>query len=271
MLSVIISTYKPKYFNALERNIAETVGVPYEIIKIDNPGLMGICEAYNKGALQAAYPFLLFVHEDVEFITKDWGKILIEKYFHLPNVGILGLAGIKRRFAMCYGYGFNNLFHDEGFLFVHHHKIAQRKKALHNSPIPVKVEDGVFLAMKKQTWEELKFDETLPGFHFYDIDITLRAAEKYQNYLVYDIDLIHFSHGNFGNDWINAAISFNKRKYKMLDEPTSTERKQIRKDWYTRLTHEKISLKNRLRYVMEMGVDRFSRQAMQGFLLSKTR
>ena len=160
MISIIISSYQPEYFAALERNIAETVGVPYEIIKIDNPGLMGICEAYNKGAVQAAYPFLLFVHEDVEFVTKDWGKILIEKYFHLPNVGILGLAGIKRRFAMCYGYGFNNLFHDEGFLFVHHHKIAQRKNALHNSPIPVKEEDGVFLAMRKQTWEELKCDET---------------------------------------------------------------------------------------------------------------
>ncbi|HBR11511.1 MAG TPA: hypothetical protein DD740_04740 [Chryseobacterium sp.] len=73
MLSIIISSYQPDYFAALEKNIAETCGIPYEIVKIDNPGVMGICEAYNKGAALAQYENLLFLHEDVEFETKDWG------------------------------------------------------------------------------------------------------------------------------------------------------------------------------------------------------
>lgn len=62
MLSIIISSYQPQFYSALEKNIAETIGIPYEIIKIDNPNLMGICEAYNKGASLSKYDYLLFVH-----------------------------------------------------------------------------------------------------------------------------------------------------------------------------------------------------------------
>ena len=59
MLSIIISSYQDKFYSALEQNIAETIGIPHEIIKIDNPNLMGICEAYNKGALLSKYDYHL--------------------------------------------------------------------------------------------------------------------------------------------------------------------------------------------------------------------
>ena len=50
MISIVISSYQPHFFAALEKNIVETIGVTYEIVQIYNPGTMGICEAYNKGA-----------------------------------------------------------------------------------------------------------------------------------------------------------------------------------------------------------------------------
>lgn len=43
MVSIIISSYQEKFYSALEINIAKTIGIPYEIIKIDNLNLMGIC------------------------------------------------------------------------------------------------------------------------------------------------------------------------------------------------------------------------------------
>ena len=92
MLSIIISSYQPHYYIALEKNIADTIGIPYEIIKIDNPRIMGICEAYNRGAEKAQYDFLLFLHEDVLFETQDWGKELIE-LLNLENCGAIGVAG----------------------------------------------------------------------------------------------------------------------------------------------------------------------------------
>ena len=269
MISIIISSYKPQYFSALEKNIAETCGVPYEIIKIDNPGLMGICEAYNKGAEKSKYDFLLFLHEDVKFHTQNWGQILTEKYFSLPNVGVLGFAGVKRRFNMCYGYGFSNIFFDEAFLFLDHNSYSNSNKKKVVNPIEVKVIDGVFMGMNRKVWKDVKFDESLPGFHFYDIDFTLRAAEKYKNYLINDIGFVHYSEGKFDNNWLQAAIKFNRRNYKNLDIPTSTERKKIRKDWYGRLKKEDISFFNRLRYCVALGFDRYSRSAMQDFLFYK--
>ena len=92
MLSIRISSYQPQFYSALEKNIAETIGIPYEIIKIDNPNLMGICEAYNKGASLSKYDYLLFVHEDVIFHTKEWGQKLIN-HLKLENVGVIGVAG----------------------------------------------------------------------------------------------------------------------------------------------------------------------------------
>ena len=74
MLSIIVSSYQPENFSALEKNIAETCGVDYELIKIDNPGIMGIPKAYNKGAKKARFENLLFLHEDVLFHTQNWGE-----------------------------------------------------------------------------------------------------------------------------------------------------------------------------------------------------
>ena len=92
MLSIIISSYQPTFFNALKENIGETCGIPFEVIKIENNGQMGICEAYNRGAEKAQYDNLLFLHEDVLFHTKNWGNTLIN-LLKKGNTGTVGLAG----------------------------------------------------------------------------------------------------------------------------------------------------------------------------------
>ena len=63
--------------------------------------------------------------------------------------------------------------------------------------LPVVLLDGVFLAMRKDLFDAVKFDETLAGFHGYDFDISAQAViAGYNNYVVYDILLEHFSEGN---------------------------------------------------------------------------
>ena len=93
MISIIISSYRADKFSVLEQNIKETIGVEYEIIKIHNPGKMGICEAYNRGAAQAKFPYLCFLHEDVEFRTNKWGENLLTHFDADANAGVIGIAG----------------------------------------------------------------------------------------------------------------------------------------------------------------------------------
>ena len=75
MLSIIVCSVNRKYLLNFEKNVAETIGdnVEYEILAIDNKVMrLSICAAYNRAASEARYPYLLFIHEDVEFLEKGW-------------------------------------------------------------------------------------------------------------------------------------------------------------------------------------------------------
>ena len=56
--------------------------------------------------------------------------------------------------------------------------------------------DGVFLAVKKTVYKEFLFDEVVKGFHGYDTDFSLRVATKYNNYVISNILIEHYSKGN---------------------------------------------------------------------------
>ena len=56
--------------------------------------------------------------------------------------------------------------------------------------------DGVFLCMRRDLYGTVRFDETLPHFHGYDVDICLQTIiAGYTNYVIYDVLLEHFSWG----------------------------------------------------------------------------
>ena len=77
MISIIISSANSKQLEEVSQNVAQTIGVPYEIISFNNAdGSMGICEVYNKGTAKAKYDLLCFMHEDLLFKTMDWGKVV---------------------------------------------------------------------------------------------------------------------------------------------------------------------------------------------------
>jgi hypothetical protein len=207
MLSIIISSYQPHYFSALTKNIAETCGIQYEIIKIDNPGKMSICEAYNKGAQISKFENLLFIHEDILFVTTDWGKLLIET-LNLPNCGVVGVAG-----GNYYSYipaGWWNKGHD----YLHIIQCDESKQTFQNKSgfpdylidVETKTLDGVFLASKKKVYQDIRFDERLGGFHGYDLLFSLQAQKKYKNYVTSKILIKHFSKGNISKEWFKDII-----------------------------------------------------------------
>lgn len=266
MISIIISSYQPEYFAALKKNVAETCGVEYEIIKIDNPGKYGISEAYNKGAAKAKYDYLLFVHEDVFFHTQNWG-LLLQKYFDLPNLGVLGLAGSRRKFQLPYGY-FSGIVEDS-FVFLKQKGEYENKFSSEIFPFEIKIIDGVFIGMKKKLWQELPFDESLKGFHSYDLDISLRSSVSHKNYLVTNLDFEHFSKGNFGDDWVLESIEFNKRNFYNYDIPTKEEKTKVRNFWFYRLQLENVSFVNRLKFAFAMGFSNDTLRNLRYFLIKR--
>lgn len=206
MLSIIISSYQSQLFTSLQTNIAETCGIPYEIIKIDNPGLMGICQAYNIGGEKAQYSNLLFIHEDILFIDTNWGPKLLRN-LELPNCGVIGVAG-----GDYYSYIPSSWSH-RGHNSINIIQVVDKSFEQHNNSFTknnssqiVKGIDGVFLACKKDIFEKFRFNEKITGYHGYDLIFSLSVAKKYSNYIIDEILIRHFSSGNRSKDWFNSIL-----------------------------------------------------------------
>ncbi len=263
MISIIVCSAKESVFKKLEKNIAQTLqNIVFEIIVINNSDAkMGICSAYNKGAKQAKYPYLCFVHEDVEFISTGWGEKIIDFFKNNSNVGIAGLAGSKYKSKYVTGWGNGNVLLERTHLF---HRFSDgRVMDFTNNPenetaAKVTVLDGVFLFMPLAVWQQFPFNEAIDGFHFYDIDISLRiTGGGYDAVVLYFVDLIHFSGGGFNTSWLRSGFTFHRRKdiqvliqNQELQKPYETLDKQMRQFWSQRLTNESIDIQERLKLLV---------------------
>ena len=93
MITFIICSIAPERAHALEQNIQRTIGeTPYEIIIFDNRQTnYSIAKAYNLCASKARYAYLCFLHEDIAFHSRNWGKDIIHQ-LSSDNCGIIGFS-----------------------------------------------------------------------------------------------------------------------------------------------------------------------------------
>lgn len=218
MISIIVSSHREDYFAALKQNIADTIGVEYEIIKIDNPGIMGISEAYNHGIEKAKFKYLCFCHEDVLFHTKHWGKKLLEIFNYDRQIALVGIAGSPYLPYVYSGWSFpKSKFLRMCLVQSSNEKkgnFVERKANEGLKYEEVATVDGCFMATKKS---RKRFDESLfKGYDCYDLDFSLQTGFKGKNIVTYEILLEHFSPGQFSTKWFKETLKFNKKWKKKL-------------------------------------------------------
>ncbi len=221
MISVIICSANEQDLSKVKVNIAQTIGIPFEIIAIDNSeGKMGICEVYNRGAAQAQYGILCFMHEDIEMITPMWGNKVTELFDQNPKVGLIGVAGggykslvpsswynadleVNGGFYCSLIQGFKHSGETEFFDY----RNPKDEKLSHVACI-----DGCWMCTKKSIVLEYPFDQgLLTKFHGYDLDFSLAVNQKYKVAVTYEIVLRHFSEGNFDSEWFEATLKVHKK------------------------------------------------------------
>jgi len=215
MLSIIVCSRNKTLSAAFVDNVKSTVGVDYEIISIDNSNNdYSIFSAYNAGYALSKFPYICFLHEDVSFHTHNWGEKVIA-HLQTPNIGIIGLAGgdLATRVPAQWSILMScvhiiqsdrngrkrtrNIRHPENF--------QESKRS-------VVLLDGVMLCMKSALMKKLRFDEQLNGFHGYDYDISIQSIQAgYTNYVMYDINLEHFSMGKTDDVYYRNLISVFKK------------------------------------------------------------
>jgi hypothetical protein len=220
MISIIVCSRNEKLPIMFIKNIAETIGVEYELICIDNSeNKYSLCKAYNLGIVLSKFEHLCFVHEDVYFHTQNWGKKIM-KHLQKPDTGILGIAGgdlatVVPTIWSAYNTTTNIIQSD------HTGKKPTKKMCSaensENTSKSVVLLDGVFLCANRTLFDFIKFDESIKGFHGYDYDITIQSfLTGHYNYVVFDIIIEHFSTGNINDEFYRNLITIYKKWEKQL-------------------------------------------------------
>ncbi len=211
MISILVCSVSPDRLKALQSNIESTIGVPFELLHIDNKVEgRSLCNAYNELAQRAQYPMVCFAHEDIAFHSEGWGKAICEK-LEQHSTGVIGFAGSAAKTKTLSGWTI-----DKKHTRINLTETANgATQELYSNPTgedfaQVVTLDGLCLFARREVWDEVHFDEDmLRGFHLYDLDFTTAVhVAGYRNYVCNVVRVEHFSSGSFSREWYDAATLY---------------------------------------------------------------
>ena len=160
---------------------------------------LSIAKAYNKAidfCKKEGVDYLVLCHDDVILENVTEAKLL-ENFDQFDIFGVAGATQCKLEkpavwHLMGGGFGSGNL---HGAV-SHLNGNAKGMTAFGPYPQQVVMIDGVFMAIKKEVFEKVRFDEKCPAkFHFYDIDYSMAAHKAGFKVGVSDILITHASPG----------------------------------------------------------------------------
>jgi glycosyltransferase involved in cell wall biosynthesis len=208
-LSLIFCSRSAHLPDSLVANINATVGCDVELIVIDNSrNEHSIYEAYQRGFSLSVGRYLAFLHDDIYFHTPDWG-VLLKEHLSVPGVGITGIGGrdtlVRVPSSWTVSLPYIHLIQSDKN--GKQRKIKHRPYGFNGERAKVVMLDGMMLCMNRTLMEHIQFDTSIKGFHGYDFDICISAAAAgYQNYVMYNIDIEHFSRGNADKTYYRNLI-----------------------------------------------------------------
>lgn len=162
---------------------------------------------YNQAireAIDGDYDALVLVHDDV-ILEHDPLPKLENLFNYYGLVGVAGTSKITLQSPALWhlmGGGFQggNL---HGAV-AHGDEYTKHMTPFGPYPHRVLMIDGVFMALTKETFKAIHFDESNPaGFHFYDLDYSYNCARNGIRVGVGDIGITHMSPGlkEFTKEW----------------------------------------------------------------------
>lgn len=173
-----------------------------QIIEKINNGEKNLSQVYNEIISESDNDIIVLCHDDIYFDTNNWSGKLVKLFDKNPEYGILGMAGTTHmpisgtwwddRTKM---YGIVN--HENGGKKWE----SRYSNSFENSIKPVAVVDGVFIAIHKKRIKEL-FDETVDGFHMYDVNFCFKNFISEVNIgVLTNIRITHKSIGMTNDQW----------------------------------------------------------------------
>jgi len=182
-----------------------------EIIEKVNPDGRSLTEVYNEILEESTNDIVVLCHDDIYFDTKNWVKKLVRHFEKNPH-GIIGLAGTSHMPKS------GMWWEDRSKMYgiVNHESEGKKWESKYSSSLGDKLKDvvivdGLFICLSKSRIKK-RFDETVEGFHFYDVNFSFQNfLEGVQIGVMFDIRVTHKSIGMTNEKWERNRIQFSER------------------------------------------------------------
>ena len=143
-----------------------------EYLVYENNGDRSLTEIYNEGLEKSKNDIVVFIHDDLEFETKNLTPKIIKLFDRNPDYGILGLAGTDKLVSGQWWQHLENMQGQVGHINGPKKYMSKYSKSFGDNIKEVIVIDGLFMMVNKKRIKET-FDDQFKGFHFYDLPICL--------------------------------------------------------------------------------------------------
>jgi len=218
-ISIVVCSVQPDRLRQMQENFrGHLQGRDHEFVVIGDA--KSLAEGYTRGLECSRHDLVVFSHDDVELVSPHPFEALQEA---LNSYDIVGLAGSRLVTGPAVTWAGHPHLHGwvsypatapvAGFTAA---PLSLRAGVLDN----MQALDGLFFACRKSAVRKVGFDaQAFDGFHYYDLDFTLRAHRAGLRLAVStDVLAIHASSGNFGDAWQRYRARFTK-KYPELAAP----------------------------------------------------
>lgn len=219
-LSIISCCRNNNSMESLKKHIAHSLFEyrgGYEVLFFDNSKQeYDIFQQYNNAIPKSKGDVLVFIHDDIRFVSEYWGNVVSKWFNEEIGGGVLGVIGTQflpstpsAWWDGCASVGqilqggkINNIYSASLF----------GSKATDEFEELVSI-DGLFMCIRHSLFEKIRFDDvSFSGFHGYDTDICLQTISAgYKVQIARDILIEHRSVGNHDRMfYLSCERLFNK-------------------------------------------------------------
>jgi len=175
-----------------------------------NPNGESLTKIYNEALEEHDAKYFVFVHDDVEFLRKGWGKEIVRLFEENKDYGIIGVAGSGEFDSNAAWWNYEDKYGQ----VLHRHDgkawLTAFSPLLPCDLMNVCVVDGLFMAVAKDRITS-RFKEDYEGFNFYDISFCLQnyIDGKIKIGVTTNIRLAHDSIGQLQQNWYDNKEKLN--------------------------------------------------------------
>lgn len=195
-------------------HIKDTCDCDLNVICVHNPDGISISKVYADMTANESIEtnILVFIHDDIEFLRKGWGKEILRLFNEYEDYGIIGVAGSAQFDENAAWWNYEKKFGQVLHRWEGKSWLTAFSPLLEKDLQDVVVIDGLFIALHKKRIAE-NFSRELLFFDFYDIYFCLANyfAKKCKIGVTTNIRLAHNSIGKLKDSWYKNREIINEK------------------------------------------------------------